>query len=95
MMSATYQQTSSCSTEIYAADPSNRLLARGSRFRLSGESIRDSALMISGLLIDEFGGPGVKPYQPGGLWAEVGLGGNPKFVQDHGDKLYRRSLYTY
>lgn len=95
MMSATYQQTSSCSTEMYAADPSNRLLARGSRFRLSGESIRDSALMISGLLIDEFGGPGVKPYQPGGLWAEVGLGGNPKFVQDHGDKLYRRSLYTY
>ena len=95
MMSATYQQTSSCSTEIYAADPSNRLLARGSRFRLSGESIRDSALMISGLLIDEFGGPSVKPYQPGGLWAEVGLGGNPKFVQDHGDKLYRRSLYTY
>ena len=95
MMSETYRQSSSCTTEDYARDPQNRLLARGSRFRLSGESIRDSALLISGLLVDQYGGPGVKPYQPPGLWAEVGLGGNPKFVQDHGDNLYRRSLYTY
>ena len=95
MMSATYQQSSSCTPETYASDPENRMLARGSRFRLSGESIRDTALFVSGLLIDQYGGPGVKPYQPPGLWAEVGLGGNPKFVQDHGEKLYRRSLYTY
>ena len=95
MMSSTYQQSSKCTPDAYQADPENRLLARGARFRLSGEAIRDSALMISGLLVDEYGGPGVKPYQPGGLWAEVGLGGNPKFVQDHGEKLYRRSLYTY
>jgi hypothetical protein len=95
MMSSTYQQSSACTPELYAADPENRTLMRGSRFRLSGESIRDSALMVSGLLIDQYGGPGVKPYQPPGLWAEVGLGGNPKFVQDHGENLYRRSLYTY
>lgn len=95
MMSATYQQSSACTPAIYAADPDNRMLARGARFRLSGESIRDTALLVSGLLVDEYGGPGVKPYQPPGLWAEVGLGGNPKFVQDHGEKLYRRSLYTY
>jgi hypothetical protein len=62
---------------------------------LQGEFIRDTALALSGLLSEKVGGPGVKPYQPPGLWAEVGLGGNPKFVQDHGDKLYRRSLYTY
>ena len=51
--------------------------------------------MLSGLLNTKMGGPGVKPYQPPGLWAEVGLSGKPNFVQDHGDKLYRRSLYTY
>lgn len=95
LMSKTYQQTSACDPEAYQSDPGNRLLARGSRFRLPGESIRDAALQVSGLLVDQYGGPGVKPYQPPGLWAEVGLGGNPKFVQDHGDKLYRRSLYTY
>lgn len=95
VMSRTYQQTSHASPEQYIADPDNRDLARGPRFRLQGEFIRDMALDVSGLLVDSFGGPGVKPYQPPGLWAEVGLGGNPKFVQDHGDKLYRRSLYTY
>ncbi len=94
-MSQTYRQSPRSTPESYHADPNNRLLARGSRFRLQGEFIRDSALSVSGLLVDNFGGPGVKPYQPAGLWAEVGLGGNPKFVQDSGDKLYRRSLYTY
>ncbi|MFK8113858.1 MAG: DUF1553 domain-containing protein [Rubripirellula sp.] len=95
LMSRTYQQTSRATSDAYRSDPQNRLLSRGPRFRLQGEFIRDSALSVSGLLNDEFGGPGVKPYQPAGLWAEVGLGGNPKFTQDHGDKLYRRSLYTY
>ncbi|MCP4892072.1 MAG: DUF1553 domain-containing protein [Planctomycetaceae bacterium] len=95
VMSQTYQQTSHAGADDYLADPENRWLARGPRFRLQGEFIRDMALDVSGLLVDRFGGPGVKPYQPPGLWAEVGLGGNPKFVQDHGDKLYRRSLYTY
>jgi hypothetical protein len=95
VMSQTYRQSSRASEQAYRTDLSNRWLARGPRFRLQGEFIRDTALALSGLLIDDFGGPGVKPYQPPGLWAEVGLGGNPKFVQDHGDRLYRRSLYTY
>jgi hypothetical protein len=95
VMSKTYRQTSRGTPESYRGDPENRLLGRGPRFRLQGEFIRDAALAVSGLLVDSQGGPGVKPYQPPGLWAEVGLGGNPKFVQDHGNKLYRRSLYTY
>ena len=95
VMSSTYRQTSAASVKEFRSDPNNVLLARGSRFRLQGEFIRDNALFVSGLLVDKFGGPGVKPYQPPGLWAEVGLGGNPKFKQDKGEKLYRRSLYTY
>ena len=95
VMSATYRQSSNVPVSHRKVDPQNRLLGRGARFRLQGEFIRDSTLAISGLLVDHMGGPGVKPYQPPGLWKEVGLGGNPKFVQDHGDKLYRRSLYTY
>lgn len=95
VMTKTYRQSSSASSERFQADPENRFYGRGARFRLQGEFIRDNALYISGLLNESVGGPGVKPYQPPGLWAEVGLGGNPKFVQDHGDKLYRRSLYTY
>jgi hypothetical protein len=95
VMSTTYRQSSAAAEELYRRDPDNRLLARGPRFRLQGEFIRDNALAVGGLLVSKVGGPGVKPYQPPGLWAEVGLGGNPKFVQDHGDKLYRRSLYTY
>lgn len=95
VMSAAYRQSAKVTPELYARDPDNRLLARGPRFRLQGEFIRDNALMLSGLLNPKMGGPGVKPYQPPGLWAEVGLGGKPNFVQDHDDKLYRRSLYTY
>jgi hypothetical protein len=93
--SRTYQQPSRMNPQHKARDPQNRLLARASRFRLNAEFVRDNALAVSGLLNDEIGGPGVKPYQPPGLWAQVGLGGNPKFVEDKGEKLYRRSLYTY
>jgi hypothetical protein len=60
-----------------------------------GEFVRDNALSIGGLLNRTFGGPGVKPYQPPGLWNEVSLNGGRRFVQDKGDKLYRRSMYTY
>ncbi|HAY82674.1 MAG TPA: hypothetical protein DCY79_22935 [Planctomycetaceae bacterium] len=95
VMSATYQQTSRMSPERLQADPKNRLLARGPRFRLSAEMIRDNALAISGLLVDRLGGPSVRPYQPAGLWDDVVYGNVPRFQQDHGDKLYRRSLYTY
>ncbi len=95
VMSSTYRQSSRISPKHLEADPENQLLARGPRFRLQAEFIRDSALAASGLLVSEVGGPGVKPYQPPGLWNEVSLNGNLRFVQDSGEKLYRRSLYTY
>jgi len=95
VMSATYRQTSRTSIDRLEADPENRLLTRGPRFRLQAEFIRDNALSVSGLLVPEVGGPGVKPYQPPGLWNEVSLSGNVRFVQDKGDKLYRRSMYIY
>jgi hypothetical protein len=106
VLSATYRQNSSApgavagSTELLARDPTNRMLARGPRFRLPAEFIRDSALKISGLLVDRLGGPSVNPYTPGNLWREIShYGSTPAtaqtFEQDHGEKLYRRSLYTY
>ncbi|MEO0414352.1 MAG: DUF1553 domain-containing protein, partial [Verrucomicrobiota bacterium] len=95
LMSDAYRRSSVVNRSDYDADMDNQWLARASRNRLPAEMIRDNALAISGLLNKEMAGPGVKPYQPPGLWAEVSLGGNPKFVQDHGEKLYRRSLYTY
>lgn len=76
-------------------DPENRLLSRGARFRLQAEFVRDNALAASGLLVHKVGGPGVKPYQPDGLWNEVSLNGGLRFVQDHGEDLYRRSMYIY
>jgi hypothetical protein len=85
---------------VLTRDPQNRLLARGPRFRLPAEFIRDSALKVSGLYVDRLGGPSVNPYTPGDLWREIShYGSTPAtaqtFVQDHGEKLYRRSLYTY
>jgi hypothetical protein len=90
--SATYRQSSAVSPSLLERDPENRLLARGSRRRLSGSVIRDQVLAMSGLLVEHQGGPSVKPYMPPGLWRSIS---NAKYVQDHGDKLYRRSLYTY
>ena len=97
LMSATYQQSSRVTPEKLSADSDNRLLARGPRFRLDAEVIRDQALALSGLLIDMIGGKSVKPYQPAGLWKPVGFGGSNTsvFVQDKGDKLFRRSMYTF
>jgi uncharacterized protein DUF1553 len=69
------------------------LLARGPSVRLSADIIRDQALALAGLLTDKVGGPSVKPYQPEGLWNEVG--GGATYVQDHGENLYRRSLYLF
>ncbi len=91
--SATYRQSSRASEELLQKDPENRLLARGPRFRLPAEVVRDQALAISGLLVEKLGGPSVKPYQPAGLWKE--MQGESDYPQDHGEKLYRRSLYTY
>jgi hypothetical protein len=86
-------------TALSARDPENRLLARGPRFRLPAEFIRDNALAISGLLDRDrpVGGPSVKPYQPGDLWRELSAGDQAEksYVQDHGPDLYRRGLYTF
>jgi hypothetical protein len=100
VMSATYRQSSNTTQNLLRHDPQNRLLARGPRNRLQAEFIRDTALKISGLLVEDIGGPSVNPYQPKGLWKEVShYGSTPAtaqvFVQDHGEDLYRRSLYTY
>ena len=91
--SATYQQSSRASKELLECDPENRLLARGPKTRLLAEEIRDGALAASGLLVTNIGGPSVKVYQPKGLWEQSGTGAN--LTQDHGDSLYRRSLYTF
>ena len=92
VMSATYRQSSKVSEPLRQEDPDNRLLARAPRLRLPAEIIRDQALAASGLLTATIGGPSVKPYQPPGLWKELF---ERPYVQDHGDKLYRRSIYTF
>ncbi|MBK9171223.1 MAG: DUF1553 domain-containing protein [Bryobacterales bacterium] len=91
--SATYRQASAVSPALLEKDPENRLLGRGPRLRLSPEMIRDQALAVSGLLVEQTGGPSVKPYQPEGLWQE--LHGGKGYTPDSGEGLYRRSLYTY
>ena len=93
LMSATYRQSSRATPELLQRDPENRLLARGPRFRLPADMIRDQALFLAGLLVEQVGGPPVKPYQPAGLWQE--LTGSKGYESDHGAGLYRRSLYTY
>jgi hypothetical protein len=85
--------------ELRALDPDNRLLARGPRYRLPAEMIRDQALAVSGLLVEKLGGPSVRPYHPPGLYEQVvsvqAVGTVRTYVQDQGDALYRRSIYTY
>ena len=97
MLSATYQQSSAVTPTQLERDPENRLLSRGPRFRLDAEVIRDNALAASGLLVRKVGGKSVRPYQPSGLWKAVGFGGSNTsvFAQDKGEKLYRRSMYTF
>jgi hypothetical protein len=92
--SATYRQSSKASKQSLQRDPENRLLARGPRFRLPAEMLRDQALAISGLLVEKVGGPSVKPYQPAGLWKELVMQ-DVDYVESKGDDLWRRSLYTY
>ncbi len=92
VMSATYRQSSRVTPALLARDPENRLLARGARVRLPAEMIRDQALAVSGLLVGNIGGPSVKPYQPKGLWKDLT---GTDYEPDHGDKLWRRSLYTF
>jgi len=96
--SATYQQSSRISPVLEERDPDNRLLARGPRFRMPAELIRDNALAVSGLLDDRIGGPSVFPYQPKGLWEEMAYGGGftaQTYKESTGRDLYRRSMYTF
>ncbi|MBU6403021.1 MAG: DUF1553 domain-containing protein, partial [Verrucomicrobia bacterium] len=93
--SATYRQSSRATPALIARDPENRLLARGPRFRLDAEAIRDLALAVSGLLVDREGGPSVKPWQPPGLWEAVSFNNSQTYVPDVGAGDYRRSFYTY
>ncbi|MEQ2008087.1 MAG: PSD1 and planctomycete cytochrome C domain-containing protein [Limisphaerales bacterium] len=104
--SATYRQSSkdaplaaevkrrTGSDALYQLDPENRLLARGPRYRMPSWMLRDQALAASGLLVEKLGGPAVKTYQPTGIWEDATFG-NKKYVQDHGDALYRRSVYVF
>jgi hypothetical protein len=99
--SAAYRQSAAVDARLLERDPENRLLARGPRFRLQAEIIRDQALAVSGLLDDRIGGPSVSPYQPPGLWEELAYREDGRnwtaqaYVQSHGRDLYRRGMYTF
>jgi hypothetical protein len=95
VMSATYRQSSKLTPQLLQRDPDNRLLARGPRFRLSAEMIRDQALFVSGLLVEKPGGPSVKPYQPDGLYKDMAFSALTGYERDKGEGLWRRSLYTF
>src|SRR6185312_3097951 len=101
VMSATYRQSSVVTPELDVMDPENRLLARGPRFRLPAEFIRDQALAVSGLLDYKVAGKSVSPYQPPGLWEELMSREDGKnwsaqsYEQSHGPDLYRRTMYTF
>jgi hypothetical protein len=95
VMSATYRQSSKITPQSQQRDPDNRLLARGPRFRLPAEMIRDQALFVSGLLVEKLGGPSVKPYQPDGLYKDMAFSGLTGYERDEGEGLWRRSLYTF
>ncbi len=92
--SAAYRQSSRLAPALLERDPDNRLLARGPRMRLNSFVLRDQALVLSRLLVEKRGGPPVRPYQPQGIWEEMSFG-FIRYVQDHGENLYRRSLYTF
>ena len=97
VMSSTYQQSAEVSKRKLSIDPENKYLSRAARLRLSSELVKDHVLASSGLLVNEIGGPSVKPYQPDGIWelSTSGRGVLANYVQDHGDKLYRRGMYNF
>ncbi|MHA7128386.1 PSD1 and planctomycete cytochrome C domain-containing protein [Algoriphagus namhaensis] len=97
LSSATYKQSAQITSKHLATDPENLYLARAPRLRLPAENIQDLVLASSGLLVREIGGPSVKPYQPEGIWesATSGRGVLATYIQDKGDKLYRRGLYNF
>ncbi|HWD40063.1 MAG TPA: PSD1 and planctomycete cytochrome C domain-containing protein [Fimbriimonas sp.] len=95
--SAAFRQSAAVTAAQRAKDPDNALISRGPRFRLDAEVIRDVALDVSGLLVDKAGGHSDKPYQPPGLWEIIAypISDTAHYKQDHGDALYRRSLYLF
>ncbi|MFM8476336.1 MAG: DUF1553 domain-containing protein, partial [Planctomycetaceae bacterium] len=95
VLSATYRQSAAAPSGLLRDDPDNTWLARGPRFRLPGEVIRDQVLAVSGLLSRSPGGPGIRPWQPPGLWESVSYDGELTWEQQHDDRQYRRSLYIY
>jgi hypothetical protein len=98
VMSGTYRQSSQVTSDLQTLDPNNRLLARGPRFRLDAETIRDAALAVSGQLDETIGGPGVYPYHPQGLWLEINNRPGYSRAYPHTEdpaQLYRRSMYTF
>ncbi len=95
VMSASYRQSARVTPQLVAKDPENRLLARGPRFRLSAEMVRDQSLAVSGLLVEKLGGPSVNPYMPERVWDETSVYGDMRnYKPDSGGSLYRRTLYT-
>lgn len=92
--SAAYRQSTFASEQLRALDPENRLLARGPRFRVEGEVVRDTALFVGGLMVERIGGHSVKPFEPPGLWEAVSFNNSQKYVVDKDEGQYRRSLYT-
>jgi Protein of unknown function (DUF1553)/Protein of unknown function (DUF1549)/Planctomycete cytochrome C/Concanavalin A-like lectin/glucanases superfamily len=97
VMSAAYRQSANSNPQQLAKDPTNLLLSHGPRFRMDAEMLRDIALQAGGLLVEKIGGPSVKPYQPPNIWEEVSYPTSDTlhYVQQHGNALYRRSMYTY
>ena len=95
VLSSTFRQSSHFTPDLLARDPDNRLLARGPRFRLPAEILRDQALAVSGLLVPTLGGPSVKPYQPPGLWEAVSYNGEAVYEPDTGAATLRRGIYTF
>ena len=95
--SATYRQSALVTANKLDRDPANRMLSRGPRFRMDAEMVRDYALAASGLLVRTVGGPSVRPYQPEGVWSTVAMpqSNTGLYEQDAGEKLYRRSLYSF
>jgi hypothetical protein len=97
VMSEAYRQSAVSTPQQLERDPTNRFLSRGPRFRMDAEMVRDVALQAGNLLVPKIGGPSVKPYQPANVWEQVSYPTSDTLIytQEHGESLYRRSMYTY